>query len=143
MKGSLPFPFYELLKFTYKSFLPPGYGTGTECDDNCSGTVAAQTYTNTVITLDAADPNFGSTGVASGGATITGLSSSQGGLVWTIASINIPAMVYVLIFIESPNISITFAVCIVPPPPRLRRRLLQLRRLLLLPHQLVPVRSLL
>ncbi|KAG8996033.1 hypothetical protein FRB93_000995 [Tulasnella sp. JGI-2019a] len=70
-----------------------GYGTGTECDDNCSGTIAAQTYTNTVITLDAADPNFGSTGVASGGTVMTGLSSSQSGKVWTIASINIPAMV--------------------------------------------------
>ncbi|KAG8884815.1 hypothetical protein FRB98_002141 [Tulasnella sp. 332] len=70
-----------------------GYGTGTECDDNCSGTVAAQTYTNTIITFDAADPNFGATGVASGGATISGLTSSQGGKVWTIETINIPAMV--------------------------------------------------
>ncbi|KAJ6465760.1 hypothetical protein C8R45DRAFT_1055631 [Mycena sanguinolenta] len=69
-----------------------GYGTGTECDDNCSGTVAAQTYTNTVITFDAPDPNFGKTLVLSGGATYTGLTSLQGGLVWSIASIHIPAM---------------------------------------------------
>lgn len=70
-----------------------GYGTGTECDDSCSGTIAAQTYTNTILTFDAPDPNFGATGVASGGATVSGLASSQGGLVWTVASIHIPAMV--------------------------------------------------
>lgn len=70
-----------------------GYGTGTECDDSCSGTISAQTYTNTILTFDAPDPHFGATGVASGGATISGLASSQGGLVWTVASIHIPAMV--------------------------------------------------
>ncbi|KAG8738420.1 hypothetical protein FRC10_006916 [Ceratobasidium sp. 414] len=70
-----------------------GWGTGTECDDGCNGTIAAQTYTNTTITLDAADPNFGSTGVASGGTTISGLTNEQGGKVWKIATINIPKMV--------------------------------------------------
>ncbi|KAF8306712.1 hypothetical protein DL93DRAFT_2088538 [Clavulina sp. PMI_390] len=70
-----------------------GYGTGTECDDYCSGTVASQTYTNTVITFDAADTNFGNTLVTSGGATYSGLSSSQGGKVWTIASMYVPPMV--------------------------------------------------
>jgi hypothetical protein len=68
------------------------YGTGTECDDSCSGTVAAQKYMNTVITLESADPTFGSTIATAQGATYTGLASSQGGLVWTIASINIPKM---------------------------------------------------
>ena len=28
-----------------------GWGTGTECDDGCSGTVAAQQYMGTTITL--------------------------------------------------------------------------------------------
>ncbi|KAG9091435.1 hypothetical protein FRC06_000572 [Ceratobasidium sp. 370] len=70
-----------------------GWGTGTECNDGCNGTIAAQKYTNTTITLDAADPNFGSTGVASGGTTISGLTSEQGGKVWKIATINIPKMV--------------------------------------------------
>ncbi|KAJ7637337.1 hypothetical protein DFH06DRAFT_1284166 [Mycena polygramma] len=70
-----------------------GWGTGTECDNSCSGSIAAQTYTNTTITFDAADPNFGNTLVLTGGTTYTGLASQQGGKVWTIASIHIPAMV--------------------------------------------------
>ncbi|KAF8596693.1 hypothetical protein BDV93DRAFT_559860 [Ceratobasidium sp. AG-I] len=70
-----------------------GWGTGTECNNGCSGTISAQKYTNTVITLDAADPNFGSTGSTSGGTTISGLTSEQGGKVWKVATINIPKMV--------------------------------------------------
>lgn len=70
-----------------------GYGTGTECDDDCSGTIAVQTYENTVITLAAADTTFGDTIVASSGATYSGLASSSGGQVWTIAKISVPAMV--------------------------------------------------
>lgn len=69
-----------------------GYGTGTECNGGCSGTVAEQTYKNTVITLLEADPTFGSTIGTSNGATYTGLSSSQGGKVWTITEMKIPAM---------------------------------------------------
>lgn len=69
-----------------------GYGTGTECDDSCSGTIAEQTYTNTVITLLEADETFGDTIVASSGATYSGLTSSESGKVWTIATMNIPAM---------------------------------------------------
>lgn len=69
-----------------------GYGTGTECDGGCSGTIAAQTYTNTVITLLEADTTFGDTIASSQGATYSGLTSSDGGKVWTIASINVPAM---------------------------------------------------
>ncbi|KAJ5861292.1 uncharacterized protein N7529_008602 [Penicillium soppii] len=69
-----------------------GYGTGTECDDNCSGTIAAQKYLNTVITLASADTTFGSTIAKAGGATYSGLSSSQGGKVWTITEIDVPAM---------------------------------------------------
>ena len=69
-----------------------GYGTGTECDGGCSGTVAAQQYTGTTITLAGADTTFGSTIASAGGATYTGFSSSNGGQVWSIATINIPAM---------------------------------------------------
>lgn len=69
-----------------------GYGTGTECDNSCTGTIAAQKYLNTTLTLAAADTTFGSTIASAGGATYTGLASSQGGKVWTIAEINIPAM---------------------------------------------------
>ena len=69
------------------------WGTGTECDNSCSGTVAAQTYKNTKITLASADTSFGNTLSVSGGATYTGLAHSHNGKVWTIESIDIPAMV--------------------------------------------------
>lgn len=69
-----------------------GYGTGTECDDSCSGTIAAQKYSDTTITLKEADENFGSTIATSGGATYTGLSTSDNGKTWTIKEMNVPAM---------------------------------------------------
>ncbi|KFY45609.1 hypothetical protein V494_00863 [Pseudogymnoascus sp. VKM F-4513 (FW-928)] len=69
-----------------------GYGTGTECNDGCSGTIAPQTYSNTVITLAEADTTFGDTLGVSGGTTYTGLVSSEGGKVWSIETISIPAM---------------------------------------------------
>ncbi|RLL95616.1 hypothetical protein CFD26_105813 [Aspergillus turcosus] len=69
-----------------------GYGTGTECDGGCTGTVAEQKYLNTKITLASADPTFGNTIASAAGATYSGLSSSEGGKVWTIESITIPAM---------------------------------------------------
>lgn len=68
-----------------------GYGTGTECDSSCSGTVAAQKYLHTVITLAGADTTF--TIATAAGGTYKGLTSSNGGQVWTIAEIDIPAMV--------------------------------------------------
>lgn len=70
-----------------------GYGTGTECDSSCSGTIAAQKYLNTVITLAGADTTFGNTIATAAGGTYKGLTSSNGGQVWTIAEIDIPAMV--------------------------------------------------
>ncbi|KAH8736356.1 hypothetical protein BGZ61DRAFT_490042 [Ilyonectria robusta] len=83
-----------LSSFSYKSGpYMRGYGTGTECNGGCSPTVSAQRYINTVITLAGADPNFGKTISTSQGATYTGLTSSQGGKVWTITEINVPAMV--------------------------------------------------
>lgn len=69
-----------------------GYGTGTECDNSCSGTIAEQTYQNTVITLLEADTSFGDTISTSAGATYSGLSSSEGGKVWTITKMTVPAM---------------------------------------------------
>ncbi|KAJ5992400.1 hypothetical protein N7451_008124 [Penicillium sp. IBT 35674x] len=69
-----------------------GYGTGTECDDDCTGTIAAQKYINTTITLKSADTTFGDTIATAAGATYTGLASSQGGKVWTIETMDIPAM---------------------------------------------------
>ncbi|PWY66487.1 hypothetical protein BO94DRAFT_613671 [Aspergillus sclerotioniger CBS 115572] len=69
-----------------------GYGTGTECDSDCTGTVASQLYINTTITLREADTSFGDTIATGAGATYTGLTSSEGGKVWKIATISIPAM---------------------------------------------------
>ena len=68
------------------------YGTGTECDSDCTGTVASQLYINTTITLREADTSFGDTIATGAGATYTGLTSSEGGKVWKIATISIPAM---------------------------------------------------
>ncbi|KAG4438287.1 hypothetical protein IFR05_006222 [Cadophora sp. M221] len=70
-----------------------GWGTGTECNDGCSGTIAGQTYKNTVITLAGADTAFGNTLSTSQGTTYTGLKNSADGKTWTIDSINVPAMV--------------------------------------------------
>ncbi|KAK7427008.1 hypothetical protein QQZ08_006435 [Neonectria magnoliae] len=69
-----------------------GYGTGTECNDNCTPTIARQRYINTEITLKSADPNFGKTIAASQGSTYTGLTSTGGGKVWKIAEISVPSM---------------------------------------------------
>lgn len=69
-----------------------GWGTGTECNDGCTGTVAAQTYKNTTITLASSDVNFGKTLGVSGGTTYSGLSVSADGKVWHIDTISVPKM---------------------------------------------------
>lgn len=69
-----------------------GYGTGTECDESCTGTVNEQRYLNTTITLRSADTTFGDTISSSGGATYTALTSSQGGKVSHIEEMYLPAM---------------------------------------------------
>lgn len=69
-----------------------GYGTGTECDDGCTGTVSAQRYLNTTITLEAADTTFGETIGSSGGSNYTGLTSTEDARVWHITEIYIPPM---------------------------------------------------
>ncbi|CAG9952615.1 unnamed protein product [Clonostachys rosea f. rosea IK726] len=83
-----------LSTFSYKSgpFMR-GYGTGTECNDGCSGTIAEQRYINTEITLAGSDKNFGKTIATSQGATYSGLASNSDGSVWTISEIRIPKMV--------------------------------------------------
>ncbi|KAF2712582.1 hypothetical protein K504DRAFT_427017 [Pleomassaria siparia CBS 279.74] len=82
----------SLSTFSHMSGPMTGWGTGTECDDGCTGTINEQTYANTVITLEAADTTFGDTIATAAGATYTGLSSSEGGKVWTIATIKVPAI---------------------------------------------------
>ncbi|KAK8212187.1 hypothetical protein HDK77DRAFT_69611 [Phyllosticta capitalensis] len=82
----------QLSTFSYKSGpYMTGYGTGTECDDSCTPTVSDQYYYDTTLTLAEADTAFGDTIATSGTATYKGLSSSQGGKVWTIEQIYIPA----------------------------------------------------
>ncbi|KAF2186817.1 hypothetical protein K469DRAFT_725497 [Zopfia rhizophila CBS 207.26] len=83
----------QLSTFSHDSGHMTGWGTGTECNGGCSGTVSEQKYMNTIITLEAADPTFGNTIAKAGGASYTGLSSSEGGKVWKISSISIPPMV--------------------------------------------------
>ncbi|RSL70923.1 hypothetical protein CEP52_006361 [Fusarium oligoseptatum] len=84
----------SLSSFEYKSGpYMRGYGTGTECNNNCSPTIAEQRYINTEITLAGADPTFGNTIATAQKATYKGLTSSQGGKVWKISEIRIPKMV--------------------------------------------------
>ncbi|KAL4951136.1 hypothetical protein BDW69DRAFT_196688 [Aspergillus filifer] len=81
---------------TYSSQSGPymtGYGTGTECNEDCTGTPEEQKYINTEITLASADTTFGDTIASAGSASYEGLKSSEGGKVWTIESITIPPMV--------------------------------------------------
>jgi hypothetical protein len=58
------------------------------------GTVSAQTYTNTIITLETADPKFMLKQKANGykARIVNGLTSEGGGKVWKIAKCQIPAM---------------------------------------------------
>ncbi|KAI9038304.1 uncharacterized protein KD926_010960 [Aspergillus affinis] len=82
-----------LSSFSYKSGpYMRGYGTGTECNNGCTGTINPQQYLNTELILASADTTFGDTIASAGGAIYEGLSSSEGGKVWTIKTINVPAM---------------------------------------------------
>ncbi|KAF5021561.1 hypothetical protein F66182_6390 [Fusarium sp. NRRL 66182] len=83
-----------LSTFQYKSGpYMRGYGTGTECNANCSPTVAEQRYINTEITLAGPDPDFGRTISTAQRATYSGLTNANGGKVWKIAEMKIPKMV--------------------------------------------------
>ncbi|CAH0057042.1 unnamed protein product [Clonostachys solani] len=83
----------ELSSYEYKSGpYMRGYGTGTECNNGCTPTIADQRYINTEITLAGPDTSFGNTIATSQGATYSGLSSNSDGSVWTIAEINVPKM---------------------------------------------------
>ncbi|TGO91969.1 hypothetical protein BPOR_0014g00420 [Botrytis porri] len=82
----------ELSYFSHPAGLMTGWGTSTECNDNCTGIVAKQQYLNTTITLASADPDFGATLGISQGTIYTGLTSEQGGLIGKIAEISVPSM---------------------------------------------------
>jgi hypothetical protein len=67
-----------------------GWGTGCECQRDCAGTIETHYYFDTTITFKTPEPGFrlGS----SQGATFTSPVSEQGGRVWKIAKMTIPAM---------------------------------------------------
>lgn len=81
-----------LSQLTFGSGPMTGWGTATECDNDCDGTIAEQQYLSTTITLAASDPGFVDTLALIEGATYTGLSFSSDSTVLTIESILIPAM---------------------------------------------------
>lgn len=70
-----------------------GWGTGTECNDQCVGTTSPQVYSNTKIVLESEDPEFSSTAVPGEGVTASDMVTDDGGKTWTIKEINLPAMV--------------------------------------------------
>ncbi|PBK91600.1 hypothetical protein ARMGADRAFT_1081776 [Armillaria gallica] len=70
-----------------------GWGTGTECQQDCTGTTSPQYYKNTTITLLEADPDFSSTLSMGDGVEASTMATSDDGKTWTIDSITIPAMV--------------------------------------------------
>lgn len=54
-----------------------------------------QTYLNTTIILETADPSFGSTaqlGTSGDGVVVEGLMTPDGGLTWNIEMITVPSM---------------------------------------------------
>ncbi|KAF5254021.1 hypothetical protein FANTH_1203 [Fusarium anthophilum] len=84
----------QLSTFEYKSGpYIHGYGTDTECNNNCSPTVTEQRYISTEITLAGADTSFGKTIATTEGATYSGLTSTNGGKVRKISEIWVPKMV--------------------------------------------------
>lgn len=68
-----------------------GWGTACECQRDCAGTVETHYYTDTVITFKSPEPGF-KLG-ASQGASFTPPQSEEGGRVWKVAKMTIPAMV--------------------------------------------------
>lgn len=78
--------------YTHDSGSMTGWGTGTECDDDCTGTIATQYYLNTTIELESADADFSSTLGVSGGTTYSGLTNEENGRIWKIANITVPSM---------------------------------------------------
>ncbi|VDC06175.1 unnamed protein product [Peniophora sp. CBMAI 1063] len=67
-----------------------GWGTGTECQQNCRGTGDVQHYYDITIYLSEADPNFKNTLGKGSGVVASDMETSDGGKTWTISSITIP-----------------------------------------------------
>ncbi|KAJ3768501.1 hypothetical protein EV361DRAFT_597764 [Lentinula raphanica] len=67
-----------------------GWGTGTECQQNCKGTTSIQKYLNSVIYLSEPDESFPNTLGVGQGVEYTPMETTDGGQTWTIASITLP-----------------------------------------------------
>ncbi|KAJ3742377.1 hypothetical protein DFH05DRAFT_1526909 [Lentinula detonsa] len=67
-----------------------GWGTGTECQQNCKGTASTQQYLNSVIYLSEPDESFPDTLGVGEGVVYTPMETTDGGQTWTIASITLP-----------------------------------------------------
>ncbi|KAF9033279.1 hypothetical protein BDZ89DRAFT_557186 [Hymenopellis radicata] len=70
-----------------------GWGTGTECQSDCTGSTSPQYYTDTTIILMEADADFSSTLGIGSGVEASDMVTTDNGKTWTIASITIPAMI--------------------------------------------------
>ncbi|KAF8910373.1 hypothetical protein CPB85DRAFT_1390526 [Mucidula mucida] len=70
-----------------------GWGTGTECQSDCTGSTSPQYYTNTTIILMEADADFSSTLGVGSGVEASDMVTNDNGKTWTIASITISAMI--------------------------------------------------
>ncbi|KAI0050337.1 hypothetical protein FA95DRAFT_1676868 [Auriscalpium vulgare] len=67
------------------------FGIANECfSSGCSAASAAQTYTDTTITLSSATPSFGASATSGLGTTFTTPTTSDAGQTWTIAQITVP-----------------------------------------------------
>ena len=79
---------WELTVCTAQGMKPSVFYSGTECYDDGCGTLDAFSWTNITITLNEADSDFDKT-YSQVGATSSGMTTSDGGITWTIASIDI------------------------------------------------------
>ncbi|EIN05418.1 hypothetical protein PUNSTDRAFT_54827 [Punctularia strigosozonata HHB-11173 SS5] len=69
-----------------------GWGTGTECQEKCTGARSTQYYLNTSIVLSASDYTFPKTLGMGAGVVATDLYTPDGGITWKVDSISIPPM---------------------------------------------------
>lgn len=70
-----------------------GWGSAVECAEENCGTMGAHKWIDTKIILDSADPNYDQT--MGKGEGVTGdMSTSDGGITWTVTTIEIPEFTF-------------------------------------------------
>lgn len=70
-----------------------GWGSAVECAEENCGTIPAHTWIDTTITLDSADPNYDQT-MGKGQGVSGEMSTSDGGVTWTVTDIDIPEFTF-------------------------------------------------